>query len=546
MAKSSKPAGRSASRARSAAPARSKAKRSVKPARAAKRVVAKPTRSAKRVAAKPTPVAKRTAKPKVAPLASPKPSQQQVTARALALGFILRQDESHALALALGGQTTLLTNSARARDAALYLTAASLSSRPVVVASPLAAELFAVARANGKVDVVGLGSFMKPGSRSLAKGRLSRGGSLLVVADPAQLLERDVREIIDRAPLALLGLAGAHAACEHAHELSPAYLSLREACQALRAPVLGTCTRTSERVVAAVTSAIGASPSHVIEAATVTLIERARVLRPAERRRGMLAAVAEFSGPGIVLTLTAQEADSVFSELREQGVSCARAHHGMAEAERAASLELFRTGAARVLVSLSPHSCPSGLAGPAEVSLGLTSAPPRPDLAFVLHFQAPLSLEQHFEDTAWLPPGATSITFADSGDAALVQALLAQQRLKPASIEAVTQALLLGTSERPASTESLALRAGISRRSLERVLAALVDRGLVSREEGLVRARVGAEALTAQGQLLANGFAALRRADTTRAEVVAEYVTARHAKSERAEGAAAAGQAARA
>jgi DNA-binding MarR family transcriptional regulator len=128
---------------------------------------------------------------------------------------------------------------------------------------------------------------------------------------------------------------------------------------------------------------------------------------------------------------------------------------------------------------------------------------------------------------------------ADSSDAALVQALLAQQRIKPAAIEAVAQALAQAPADRPAYADTLALRAGTSRRSAERVLSALADRNLITRDNGQIARRATPEMLTSEARLLSARFSALRAADAARAEAVARYVTSRH-ESRRADTAAAA------
>jgi len=442
------------------------------------------------------------------------------------LGFELRPEECRVLALAVGGKSTLLTSSPRARDLGLFATAASLSARPVLVASPFAAELYAAARASSSLEVLGFGAFVKPGSRGSAKSRLLRGGSLLVVVEPAQLLDPELRGVIAKSPLALLGVAAAHASSPEAHELSPSYLRLKESCKAFGASVLATSTQTAEGVVAAVAASIGASPSGVVVASAPALVERAQWLRGVARKTALFAAVDALLAPGIVLTLTPQEADGVFAELSQRGVACVRTHAGMAPEERAAALTRFGTPSERlVLVAVSPHGCPSGLAGSAEVGLGLSSAPPRPDLHFLIHFQAPLSLEQRFEDLAWLPAGAAALMIADSGDAVLVQAMLAQQRLKPSALEAVAEALALASVDRPATPEALALRAGVSRRSLERVLSALSDAGLITREGNCVRSLVPADTLSTEGRLLAVHFASLRASDSARAEAMAQHLT---------------------
>src|SRR3954470_22576357 len=56
-----------------------------------------------------------------------------------------RAEEQRALRQAFAGKPTLLESSPRARDAVLFAAAASLAQHPVLVASPLAAELFAQA-----------------------------------------------------------------------------------------------------------------------------------------------------------------------------------------------------------------------------------------------------------------------------------------------------------------------------------------------------------------------------------------------------------------
>jgi ATP-dependent DNA helicase RecQ len=441
----------------------------------------------------------------------------------------LREAEQRAVQRALAGKTTLLEGSPRARDAAIFIAAARLSKRPVLVASPLASELYQQAQCMPGVEVVAFGSFVTAEALAAARKRFNRGGSLLVVVEPAQLFRQELRKAVDKAPIALLGIAAAHACSEHAHEISPAYLSLREAQRAFGVTTLATCTRTTERVIEQIDAAIGAGKGGIIAAAPRALEQTAQVVRSAERRAALLAAIRNLGAPGIVLTATAQEADAVFAELSTRGVDCVRAHPGMAAAEREAALSRFRSSAERlVLVSMSPHANASGLAGCVEASLGLGSTPPRPDLRFVIHYQAPLSLEQQFEDLAWLAAGSSSLVLADSSDAALVQALLAQQRIKPAAIEAVAQALAQAPTDRPAYSDTLALRAGTSRRSAERVLSALADRNLIARESGSIARRATPELLGSEARLLSARFAALRAADTARADAIERYVISRH------------------
>ncbi len=489
--------------------------------------LSKPSRATQKPASKPAAAKQAAAKAK--PIAAPRTPQPARIAITSPLFQLLNQAEQHVVKLALNGQPTLLESSPRARDATLFAGAASLVQHPVLVASPLAAELFEQASSAAGLDVVAFGSFTSPTVSAANHQRLLRGGPLLVVVEPAQLFDAAIRQAFAKAPLALVGIAAAHACSEHAHELSPAYLSLREALGAFAAPVLASCTSTSARVLEQITEAIGASPDGVVRADAPELSRAAQVVRSSERKAALFAAISSYGGPGIVLTATSQEADSVFAELSARGVPSVRAHAGMAPAERAAALLRFVEPREKlVLVTQSPHANASGLAGCPEASQALTSAAPRRDLSFVLHYQAPLSPEQQFEDLAWLPPGAYSLVLADSSDAALVQALLAQQRIKPAAIEALAQALAHAPEGRPAYADTLALRAGTSRRSAERVLSAFAERNLITRDSGQISRCVGPDQLAAEARLLSARFAALRAADAGRAEQVASYVTSRH------------------
>lgn len=476
--------------------------------------------------------------PRAAVRSAPAPKKETRTARALesvaplaatsALLAHLRTDEQRAVQQALAGKSVLLEGSPRARDVALFTSAAQVAKRPVLVASPLAAELFAQAKLVKGLEVVTLAAFGGETARAAGKKRLLRGGSLLVVIEPAQLFDAELRHAVQKAPLALVGIAAAHACSEHAHELSPAYLSLREALRALGAPVLATATRTTPRVLEQVAEAVGAGKA-IISAHGPELTQAAQVVRASERKAALFSAIDAFGAPGVVLAATAQEVDAVFAELSSRGVGCLRAHGGMPPAERAATLARFVDPRERlVLVTQSPHANASGLAGCPEASQGLGCAAPRADLRFVIHYQAPLSLEQHFEDMAWLPAGGCSLVLADSSDAALVQAILAQQRIKPAAIEAMAQALAHAPEGRTALSDTLALRAGTSRRSAERVLFAFADRNLIARDSGQISRLAAPEALAAEGRLLSMRFAALRAADAGRAESIAQYVTSRH------------------
>jgi len=469
---------------------------------------------------------------------SPEPTARSATARdgsgtkTSPLLRALTADEQRAVSLAAGGKSTLLSSSPRARDAAVFAAAASILTGPVLVTAPRAAELFERATALGGVDVLGWGAFARD-SEASTKRRLARGGPVLVVVEPARLFDSALRQALGKTPPALVGIAAAHACSEHAHELCPAYFKARESLGQLPAARLGTCTSTTQRVITEVSELIGAR-GNVIERARSEIVRSAEVARASDRKAALFSLIARHGPPGVVLTLTPQEADGVYAELIASKVPAVRAHAGMSASERAAALSRFTDRRERcVLVTQSPHASVTGLAGDTELGTSLGSAPPRADLAFLVHYQAPLSPEQLFEDLAWLPAGAHSLVLADSSDAALVQALLAQQRIKPSAIEAVARALAQVSTER-ISAETLALRSGTSRRSVERVLSAFSEQNLIVRDGAQVSPNVVPEALGDAARSLAARFAELRAGDAPRAELIAAYVTGHHGASEEA------------
>jgi len=461
---------------------------------------------------------------------SPTPVARSAPSKTSPLLRALTADEQRAVRLAAAGKSTLLSSSPRARDAAVFAAAASILGGPVLVTAPRAAELFEQATALGGVEVMGWGAFARD-SETSTRRKWARSLPALLVVEPARLFDSALQQALEKTPPALVGIAAAHACSEHAHELCPAYFRARESLGQLPAARLGTCTSTTQRVITEVSELIGAR-GNVIERARNEIVRSAEVARASERKAALFSLIARQGAPGVVLTLTPQEADSVYAELVARKVPAVRAHAGMSSSERAAALSRFTDRRERcVLVTQSPHASVTGLAGDTELGTSVGSAPPRADLNFLVHYQAPLSPEQLFEDLAWLPPGASSLVLADSSDAALVQALLAQQRLKPSAIEAVARALGQVTAEH-VSAETLALRSGTSRRSVERVLSAFLEQNLIVRDGAQVSTNVGPETLESASRSLASRFAELRAGDAPRAELIAGYVTGHHGSSD--------------
>jgi len=441
--------------------------------------------------------------------------------------------ERRAIEQVLTGDSTLLHGVFRAREAELFVALAAASSRPVVATSPYTSELIDQARAQRSVDVVTLAP--ENGARALneLRRRLERGGPLLLVVEPGRLFDGQLTALLAKSPIGALAIGRAHAASVSAHELCPGYLYLHKIVRSLQVPLLCTATSSGEAIVADIAGAARISARRVLAAGEPLVQRSATFLRKADRLAALAAAVSRAASPAVAVTVTPQDADQLFAQLTSMGVAAFRSHTAMSEAERDQSLAAFCKGpTGAVLITQSPHESSSGLAG--DTHRGVGARAPRPDIGLLVHFQAPLSVEQYFEDCAWLASGGVSQLLMDSSDAALSQTVLAQQRVKPLAVESVARVLAQGGSAAPHNPESreaprglqldvLALRAGTSRRSVERVLGALRSRGLLWRDSGLITALATGEELLREAAVIASAFSSVRGRDASRIGAVLTY-----------------------
>jgi ATP-dependent DNA helicase RecQ len=210
----------------------------------------------------------------------------------------------------------------------------------------------------------------------------------------------------------------------------------------------------------------------------------------------------------------------------------------MPAADRQAAQAKFEGGAASVLVTTSALGPDTGLVGlgetvttEARVGFGLRGT--RPDLKFIVHHQAPASLEQYARELSFLSnhSDATALLFFDSSHTSVNQAILEQLRFSGPKLEELGRALAAATPGSKALTlEALALHTGQSRRTTDRMIALLVDAGLLQRSPSGLCASRSPEELSAGAASVALRLEAMRRGDAARLKAVERYAEASECK----------------
>lgn len=423
-------------------------------------------------------------------------------------------------------------------DAAfIALAAAPHIVEPSLFISPSAAVLRALEERAGKLGLcsVRLDASSTPTERGRALGRIAKGGPLLALVDAAELRTREFAQACARVGIGLVVIDDAHVASAFGHEIRPSVAEL--------GAVLG---RLGEPPVVALTRPIAAAARddlierlHLREPVVVELpLVRGEValtsyvVRGEARQTRLAEIVQKLAAPGVIFCAQPHDVDRVYGGLTALGLEAHRHHSGLAPQERARELEAWADPARRsILVTTSGLANPSGVLGlgddddPKLVSFGRFV--PRRDVRFVLHYQAPASLDQYVREVALAGRDgapAEAVLLYDSAHRSLNDALLAQQRLRPQNLLALSSALEAATHDnKPLTVEALALSSGQSRRTMERLTALLVDAGLVEKVAGKVLPIASAAELAEACQRLSARFEALRVQDAFRLEAVTAY-----------------------
>jgi ATP-dependent DNA helicase RecQ len=460
-----------------------------------------------------------------------------VVAARLGLGAFNAVDRAALEALSKG-ESVWVSDPDSARARARFFVAAASNKRPALLIAPspatLAREQALLQRAEVPVALLSLvGDRVAPAE--LAK--LAKPGPLVILAASDALSAPDVERALQQANIQRVAVDSAHLLSAQGHELRPSFAAVRGLLARIGKPalhLLSSCARGELRRSIGQQFGIPAGAQVEVPLLAEGVALDALPVR-AERRNGaLLGALRELAGPGVVLCATPHDTDAAFAAVDAAGIPAFRVHAGMPKPDREAALSRFAASANGVLLTTSAHAPDSGLPHLGErpedePKIGFGQSAPRADLRFVVHHQAPASLEQYACEVTWVGrdgQGGVALMLFDSAQLSLNDAILEQQRLREKQVLALLRAL--ETFQRngqvpqakPLTVEWLALNSGLSRRTSERLVLLLADSGVLRRTPEGVRTVADGKVLSQAAEALARDLERLREGDRARLAAV--------------------------
>ena len=316
----------------------------------------------------------------------------------------------------------------------------------------------------------------------LVQDRLDADSVDLLLISPERLNNPRFRE--DMLPMfaasvGLLVIDEAHCISDWGHDFRPDYRRVKDMLDAL-APgvaVLGTTATANDRVVADVVSQLGAGTSDEALrsyrgplARSSLRLEVLELPRPAERLAWLASNLPELPGSGIVYTLTKRDAEQVAAWLSGRGIA-AVPYSGEHETDTRVDVEdrLLRNEIKAVV---------------ATSALGMGYD--KPDLSFVVHYQAPGSVIAYYQQIGRAGRGVehADIVLLRGGEDRRIQDFFIEQAFPAREhVQAVLDALS-DAGETGCSTRDLMAVVNLGMGRIEAMLKILDVEGAVTRSAG--------------------------------------------------------------
>ena len=202
-------------------------------------------------------------------------------------------------------------------------------------------------------------------------------------------IETVLQPIADR--IALMVIDEAHCISDWGHDFRPDYRRIVNILRQLPAntPVLGTTATANNRVVADIQTQVGDIQIHRGPLTRESLALQTMVLPDQASRLAWLAQVIPtLLGTGIVYTLTVRDAEQVANWLTSNDID-AKAYHGSVEAEGFENSNTYRQHLEELLL----NNRLKVLVATTALGMGYD----KPDLSFVIHYQAPGSIVGYYQ-----------------------------------------------------------------------------------------------------------------------------------------------------
>lgn len=202
-------------------------------------------------------------------------------------------------------------------------------------------------------------------------------------------IETVLQPIADR--IALMVIDEAHCISDWGHDFRPDYRRIVNILRQLppNTPVLGTTATANNRVVADIHAQLGNIQIQRGSLIRESLALQTMVLPDQASRLAWLAQVIpNLPGTGIVYTLTVRDAEQVAQWLTENGID-AKAYHGSIDADGFENSNAYRQFLEELLISNQLKV----LVATTALGMGYD----KPDLSFVIHYQAPSSIVAYYQ-----------------------------------------------------------------------------------------------------------------------------------------------------
>ena len=266
---------------------------------------------------------------------------------------------------------------------------------PTIIVSPLLALMRNQIESAARLGIVAetMNSTNTDEWRSVTQRILNNQVDCLLIS-PERLandnfIETVLQTIADR--IALMVIDEAHCISDWGHDFRPDYRRIVNILRQLPAntPVLGTTATANDRVVEDIQTQLGDIQIHRGPLIRESLALQAMTLPDQASRLAWLAQlIPTLSGTGIVYTLTVRDAEQVANWLCENGID-AKAYHGSVEAEGFENSNLYRQHLEELLL----HNDLKVLVATTALGMGYD----KPDLSFVIHYQAPGSIVAYYQ-----------------------------------------------------------------------------------------------------------------------------------------------------
>ena len=401
---------------------------------------------------------------------------------------------------------------------ACYQVPSMLIDKPTVMISPLLALLKDQHNAMLKhgVDCVRIDGSVRGKARREALERIAEGGPLLVMTTPETLGTAAVKPVLTEVGIGLAAVDEAHCISEWGHDFRPAYQRLGAQLRQMGSPpVLALTATATERVREGIVRSLRLRDPSIVAASphrsnlAFEVLSSEGDLRP----RALVRLIQRLRRPGIVYCSTRRDVDELYALLKRFGVPAHRYHGGMLASERNLEQTRFMKPRTRtVMIATSAFG------------LGID----KPDIRYVLHYQAPAALEQYVQEAGRAGRDgkkSNCILLADpSVDRKVHEALLSRSRIRPDQLYRLAVALAhWGEDGQDPTLEGLALSAELGPRACMALLATLEEGGLVEREDKEVRLLVPHDRIEEEARALAGRFETLRTQDGRRLDVIGDY-----------------------